>query len=136
MRYEADSGPILPELQWHVRIDLTGDGVVLTRNGRSSDSEVNAGTWATPIDAAALAGLMSALQALACAALRRNEPADRPDGGGSESYTIVFEDGTTCHLQYDPGVTYDGGDSVVRPVRSFIDGLVLPSDAAPTYHLE
>jgi hypothetical protein len=128
--YTADSGPILPELQWHERITITGDGVTLARNGKVKDTQVNAGTWELAVDAQAVAALFAQLETVDCAAVKRVEPDDPPDGGGAESYEIVYASGATCTLAYDPGVTYTGGESIVAPVRAFVRAQALPPEAA------
>ncbi len=55
------------------------------------------------------------------------------DGGGVESYAVVYARGKTCALLYDPGTTYTGGAAIVELVSTFIQGLVFPPAAASRY---
>jgi hypothetical protein len=126
----SDSGPILPELQWHERIIITADGATLSRNGRVSDTAVNAGTWEIAVDAEATRALFAQLAAVDCTAIRRVEPDDPPDGGGAVRYEIGRASGARCILAYDPGVTYTGGDRIATPVQAFVRDLALPEAAA------
>lgn len=128
--YALSSGPILPELQFHEELVITRSTVTLSRNGRAAGSMINAGTWAVPADGVKLAALFRQLETVNCAKLRRIEPADPPDGGHSEGYTLLYSNGKTCALLYDPGVTYSGGELVVKPVQAFIQGLSLPAGVA------
>ncbi len=125
--YTADSGPVLPELQWHEERVITRTAVTLTRNGRVAATQINAGAWAVPVDAAAL---LDELAAVDCASLTRVEPADPPDGGGTVSYTLVFADGDPCVLTFDPGVTYTGSEAITAPVQALLQTLPWPPEAA------
>jgi hypothetical protein len=98
-----------------------------------SDTAVNAGTWETAVDAEATRALFAQLAAVDCTAIRRVEPDDPPDGGGAESFEIVYANGKKCVLTYDPGVTYTDGALIVAPIRAFVRGLALPAGAAPRY---
>jgi hypothetical protein len=129
----SDSGTILPELQWHEQIVITKDKVTLIRKGRTADTQVNAGTWEFAVDAQKAAALFAQLKAVDCARIKRIEPDDVPDGGGAESYTVVYGGKKQCSLVYDPGVTYTGGELIVKPVKAFMQGLTLPADAASRY---
>jgi hypothetical protein len=68
-----------------------------------------------------------------CATVKRVEPDDQPDGGGTESYTIAYARGKECSLVYDPGTTYTNGELLVQPIVLFIQSLALPFDAADRY---
>jgi len=125
--YAANSGPVLPDLQWHEEIIIARDGVTLNRNGRVDNSQINAGSWTLPADTGALLGDLAAVN---CADLKRVEPADPPDGGGTISYELIFTDGSRCVLTYDPGVTYTGGEAVTEPVQAFLRTLSWPAEAA------
>jgi hypothetical protein len=62
--YTIDSGTILPELQWHEAITITEEGVILTRNGKSDDSQVNAGSWQIVADEQGVKALFDQLEGL------------------------------------------------------------------------
>lgn len=130
VRYTADSGPVLPELQWHEEITISATGVNLVRNGRTPDTRVNVGTWVIAIGADEISTLFRQLQVVECDRLQRVEPDDSPDGGGTVTYEIMYTDGKTCELVYDPGVTYTHGEQVSEPVRAFIQGLTIPLEAS------
>ena len=133
--YTSDAGTILPELQWHEQIVITKSEVSLTRNGRVADTQINAGSWEIPVDAEKITALLEQLAQVDCATIKRVEPDDVPDGGGTESYTIAYALGKECSLVYDPGTTYTNGELVVKPIQAFTRSLVLPADAAPRYAL-
>jgi hypothetical protein len=127
--YTSTAGPILPELQWHEEIVIMPEKVVLSRNGRVEESEVNAGSWEVAVDAEAVATLFEQLSAVDCATIKRVEPDDPPDGGHSESYRITYASGIPCSLDYDPGATYTNGELIVEPIRVFLANLDLPASA-------
>ena len=108
--YTSDAGTILPELQWHEQIVITKNKVSLARNGRTADTQINAGSWEIPVDAQKIAALFEQLATVDCATINRVEPDDVPDGGGTESYTIAYARGKECSLVYDPGTTYTNGE--------------------------
>jgi len=128
--FSADSGPILPELQWHETTTITIGKVVLVRNGKSDDSQVNAGTWEIPADSQQVELLFDQVGQADCREIRRVEPDDLPDGGGTIRYTVTYETGKPCSLELDPGITYTHSERITAPVDSFIRGLTLPPDAA------
>ncbi len=127
--YTSDAGAILPELQWHEQVTITRQAITLTRNSRAAETQVNAGRWSLAADARAVDALFQQLAAVDCAKLARVEPADPPDGGHTERYTVVYGRGKRCELVYDPGTTYTGGEAVVAPVTAFLCGLALPAGA-------
>jgi hypothetical protein len=131
--YTSDSGTLLPERQWHEEIVIAADRASLARNGRTAETQVNAGAWEFAIDAKQAAALFEELEAVDCAAIRRVEPEDSPDGGDTESYRIVYMSGEECSLIYDPGTTYTGGEAIAGPVQAFIAWLALPTDAESRY---
>ncbi|MCU0522763.1 MAG: hypothetical protein MUF84_19005 [Anaerolineae bacterium] len=131
--YTSDSGTILPELQWHEQFDITREGVVLTRNGRTPDTEVNAGTWEITVEEDAVAALFAQLEGANPTRIKRVEPEDPPDGGGTEEYAVAYGRDKTLTMRLDPGVTYTGGDSIVAPVQAFLRDLTLPPEAATRY---
>jgi len=128
--YTSDSGSILPELQWHEEFVITADRVTLIRNGRTADTQVNAGTWEIDVSADAVTALFSDLEETRPSRIRRVEPEDAPDGGGTERYTISYGRNRTLSLSYDPGVTYTGGEEIVDRVQAFLKELALPAEAA------
>lgn len=127
--YTTDAGTILPELQWHEEIVIETGRVSLRRNGRTSDSRVNSGSWTIPLPAETVSDFLTQLSGIDCASFRRQEPQEAPDGGGRESITIVYDDGNRCAMLLDPGVTYSGAQSLVAAVRTFIARLPLPAEA-------
>lgn len=129
IRYLKSSGSILPELQWVEEYLLSAENATLSRKGRIENSQVNAGSWNLIPDRLVLKELFDALQKMGCAKLNRIDPADPPDGGGSEEFTIVYETGDTCIMRYDPGVTYENGDEYAALIRSFISTIDLPGNA-------
>jgi hypothetical protein len=135
IRYTSSAGAILPELQWHEEIVITRGGVSLKRNGRAPDSEVNEGTWDIAVDAQQVSALLEQLQAVDCSTIERVEPEDAPDGGGEESYTIVYASGIKCTLWYNAGVTYTNGERIVEPVQTFLQSLAYPVEAKSRYNL-
>lgn len=128
--YTSAAGTILPELQWSEEFAITPGQVTLTRSGRTADTQVNAGSWDIAVAQQAAADLFAALGGVNCAALRRVEPQDAPDGGGTESYTLGYAGGRECVLQFDPGVTYPGSEEITAPVQAFLLQLKLPAEAA------
>jgi hypothetical protein len=129
----SDAGSILPELQWHEEITITQDGGRLVRHGRTADTAIHEGSWAFPVDASRVAALFAQLEAVDCSTIERIEPDDPPDGGHTESYTIIYGRDKTFHLGYDPGVTYTDGALLVEPIEAFIKTLELPVDAVSRY---
>lgn len=134
--YAIDSGTILPELQWHEQFVITRNQVTLSRNGRVPGSEVNAGTWTFPADGSQVKALFRQLEGVNGSRIKRVEPDDPPEGGYTESYTILYSNGKTHSLWYDPGTTYAGGEIIVKPVKAFIQGLVLPATATSRHKAE
>lgn len=132
--YTSDSGTILPELQWHEQIIITKNKVSLTRNGRAADTKVNTGVWEFVVDEPKVTALFAQLTAVNRAAIKRVEPDDPPDGGGTESYTIIYAGDQEFSLVYDPGTTYTNGGLIVEPVEAFIQSLTLPAEAASRYN--
>jgi hypothetical protein len=131
--YASDAGTILPELQWHDQIIITKSKVSLTRNGRVANTKINAGTWEFASDEQKVTAFFEQLEAIDCSTIKRLEPADPPDGGGTESYTIVYASGKKFSLVYDPGTTYTNDKLLVKPIDRFIQSLSLPAEAASRY---
>jgi len=118
--YEADSGSVLPEQQWHVRYDIDRTAVTLTRNGRSPSSVILSGSWKLAADTAAIEDFFRRIEAVDIAAMRRVEPADIPDGGGAQTIALVFASGKRVEFDYPPGVFYANGEELIATVRTFI----------------
>ena len=131
--YASDAGTILPELQWHEQIIITKSKVSLTRNGRVANTKINAGTWEFASDEQKVTAFFEQLEAIDCSTIKRLEPDDPPDGGGTESYTIVYARGKEFSLVYDPGTTYTNDELLVKPIEMFIQSLSLPAEAASRY---
>jgi hypothetical protein len=128
--YTSQSGSILPGLQWYEQIVITRNGAVLTRNGRTPDSQVNGGQWEIALPTERLEAFFTQLAAIDTSHIRRIEPDDPPDGGDTESFTIVYANGQRLELRFDPGVTYSGGGEAIASLgREFIRNLDLPVDA-------
>ncbi len=131
VRYTIDSGPLPPEYQFHEEWVVTRDTATLTRSGKAANTQVNVGTWEIALDEADTAGVLETLAGMDCAALRRVESPDAPDGAGIFSYTLFFTGGETCELYFDPGASYPGSEEMVQVVDAFIAGLVIPPEALP-----
>ncbi len=131
--YTSQAGSILPELQWTEEFIITPALVRLTRQGQVAETEVNVGSWEFAVDEAQAAALFAQLEAVDCATMTRIEPDDPPDGGNTESYTLVYANGQECTLWYDPGTTYEQGELLVTPIMQFIQNLRLPAEAANRY---
>lgn len=131
--YTSESGTILPELQWYEEITITKDTILLTRNGKTPDTQVNAGDWQFPADAQQVTALFEQLELIPCSRVVRIEPEEIPDGGGRESYTITYGKGKTCSLYLDPGVSYTNDEWIIIPTQAFIKNMAYPEDAASRY---
>ncbi len=129
--YTSTSGPILPEWQQHEEISITREKVVLTRSGRADHTQVNVGSWEVVAQRESVEALFAQLSQVDCSRLKRIEPDDPPDGGGSESFTLIGADGKQCSLLMDPGVTYTGGEQVTAPVKAFIHSFNFPPGSVP-----
>lgn len=129
----TESGSILPERQWHEEIMISKDGVTLLRNGKILASKVNAGTWNGIVEEKSLQDLFRALNSVDCTKIKRIEPADPPDGGGTDSYILRYEDETTCSLYFDPGTSYENGDQLVNPIHNFLQVVTFPPEALNRY---
>ncbi len=82
------------------------------------------------VGADAVTALFADLEETRPSRIRRVEPEDAPDGGGTERYTISYGRNRTLSLSYDPGVTYTGGEEIVDRVQAFLKELALPAKAA------
>lgn len=133
--YVAESGTILPELQWHEEYLITPSGIIFIRSGNAEGTEVNTGQWPIVSDETKLASLFDTLNMVDYAAITRIEPADIPDGGGTESYTIAFSDEKEYSFYFTPGVEYQNGEWIVDPIQVFIKGLDMPTNAENRYRL-
>jgi hypothetical protein len=90
---------------------------------------VNTGSWDLTTDKQLLQELFDVLQEMDCAKIQRIDPVDPPDGGSSEEFTVVYENGKPCSMRYDPGVSYENGDEYAALIRNFFSGIELPDNA-------
>lgn len=125
IEYTISSGAILPELQADETFLITPAGVTFTRTGRTTDTQVEQGTWEYYVEPELISQLFQDLQPFDCGRAARVEPEDPPDGGFSEIYTFHYSDGSSCSLFYDPGVTYSNADQAVRDVLGFVGPLMM-----------
>lgn len=133
--YAVDSGPILPELQWHEQYTITSGQVVFTRSGKIEQTLANAGSWTLDVKPQQIDSLFKQLAALDTSSMQRVEPEDAPDGGITASYVITYASGKTFSLLLDPGVSYTHGETLADPILQFIQGLSIPVDAASRQQL-
>lgn len=119
-----DSGPVIP--QESEQYDISRAGVRFRRAGETA-STINAGEWEIEPDAAALTLLFERLGAVDCTAIRQILPTEVPDGGGSASYEVRYDDGSTCDVWYREGITYTGAEPLVEAVEEFLATLALPT---------
>jgi uncharacterized protein YceK len=131
--YTSESGTILPELQWYEQIVITGSKVTLTRNGKAADTEVNAGTWEFAVDEQKVTALFEQLEIIDCSSIREVKPDEPTEGGGTETYSIVYAGDKTFSLRYGQGTTYTDGVLIAEPIDAFIESLTLPAEAANRY---
>jgi hypothetical protein len=131
--YTSESGTILPELQWYEEIVITRDKVTLARNGKAGDTEVNAGTWEFAVDEQKVTAFFEQLEAIDCSSIKEVEPDEPTDGGGTETYSIVYAGDKTFYLWYGQGTTYTDGMLIVKPIDAFIESLALPAAATNPY---
>ena len=134
--YTSDSGTILPELQWHEEYVIDQDSVTFKRSGRTENTTVNAGEWEIKVDSEDLIGLFDQLEILKYEEIKKIEPQDIPDGGGSESVQIVFSNGKSFRMDLTPGVTYSNGNLIMDPIQSFIAQLEFPVEAFPQQKIQ
>ena len=87
---ESESGTIPPEMQSVETVRITRDGVTLTRRGKTDDTDVKEGTWVFDIDPRRVTALFDQLETIDCSAIKRIEPAEPTEGGGTIAYDIVY----------------------------------------------
>ena len=131
--YTSNAGTISPELQWYEEIIITNNNVTLTRQGRTTDTEINEGSWEFVVDEQNVAALFAQLESVDVTSIKRIEPEDPVDGGDAVSYTIVYANSKTFSLAYVPGTTYTDGMLIVNPIEIFIQSLNLPIEAISRY---
>ncbi len=136
VRYTLDAGTLPPELRWHEEYMISDEGVVFSRSAFQEETQVNTGSWMVEIEAGAVDALLDQLNEADLKGIERVEPADAPDGGGSESILLLDASGRSFSLDFINGVTYTGAEGVVEPVREFIHNLVLPEEAVVQYNLD
>jgi len=61
------------------------------------------------------------------------EPDQPTEGGGTETYSMVYAGDKTFCLRYGQGTTYTDGVLIVKPIEAFIESLTLPVGAANRY---
>jgi hypothetical protein len=120
------SGPVNP--QWSEHYDISGTTVQFRRAGEPN-SPINAGVWEIEPAAAAVALLFERLGQADCSQIREILPEEAPDDGGSASYEVRYDDGSTCAVWYRDGITYAGAEPVVDAVEEFLASLALPAGA-------
>lgn len=135
VRYTRDTGTLLPELRWHEEYSISVDGVVFTRSAFQEETQVNVGSWQVEIDAETVEALLDKLNEVDLKGIERIEPAEVPEGGGSESILLLDAKGRSFSLDYVNGVTYTGAEGVLAMVREFVNNLVLPAEAVDQYKL-
>ncbi len=133
VRYSLDSGPLLPERQWHEEITITQNAVVIKRNGKIAETKVNAGSWDVPVDAVRATEFLRELGLFDWSSLKRIESVDAPEGAGIISYEFVFSNGKSQSLYYDPGTTYQNDTWLRKLVDDFILQLEIPFAAKSRY---
>jgi len=131
--YTSESGTILPELQWYERIVITRNKVTLARNGKETNTEVNAGTWEFAVDEQKVTAFFEQLEAIDCSSIKKVEPDQPTVGGGTETYSIVYAGDKTFYLRYGQGTTYTDGMLIAKPIDRFIESLTFPDGAANRY---
>ena len=131
--YTSESGTILPELQWYEQIVITRNKVTLTRNGKTTNTEINTGTWEFAVDEQKVTAFFEQLEAIDCSPIKEVKPDEPTEGGGTETYSIVYASDKTFYLKYGQGTTYTDGMLIVKPIDAFIESLMLPAGAANRY---
>lgn len=123
--HEKTSGPVA--VPWSEQYTISRTGIEFRRTG-DPGSGVNAGTWVL----AEFPGgpeLFERLGSVDCAGIKEILPEDVPDGGGTTSYLVGYEDGTKCSVWFREGITYFGAEELVEAIDAFIQVLTLPSGA-------
>lgn len=123
IRYSLDSGAVLPDHQAHAEYLITPDEITLTRRGFTTGTQVNEGMWRYPVDKKVAQELFSLAAEKRCADYERQESADPPDGAGTETITLIYKDGESCSLYFDPGTTYKGAEVLLERIRALIQTL-------------
>lgn len=136
IEFSSDSGSILPELQWHEEYIIRRDSVTFVRYGKIESSKVNSGSWEIESDQLMIDELFDRLAKVNTRSIKYIEPTDSPDGGGSQSYTITYANGSAFCLSFDQGAEYSNAGLITEPVETFIEGLTLPLDASSKILME
>ena len=131
--YTSQSGTILPEEQWYEQIVITRNKVTLARNGQAANTKINAGTWEFAVDEQKVTAFFEQLEAINCSSIKKVEPDQTTEGGGTETYSIVYAGDKTFCLRYGQGTIYTDGMLIVKPIDAFIESLTLPAGAANRY---
>ena len=121
--YESESGTIPPEMQAVETVRITPEGATLTRRGKTDDTDVDEGTWVFDVDPQRVTALFEQLETIDCSTIKRLEPPEPTEGGGTRSYNIVYAGRKTFILTYGQGTTYTNGWLITQPIDAFIRGL-------------
>ncbi len=123
---EKTSGPVA--VPWSEQYTISRTGIEFQRTG-DPGSGVNAGTWVLA-EFPAVTELFERLGSVDCAGIKVILPEDGPDGGGTTSYLVEYEDGSTCSVWFREGITYAGAEELVEAIRGFVGSLTLPAGAS------
>jgi len=121
--YTLDPGAILPEHRAQVEYLIKSDGILLSIQGRSVDTQVIEGQWKYPVDEQVVRDLFDLAAEKRCSDYKRIESPIPPDGGGSETILLSYSNGETCSLYYDPGTTYTGAEDLIESIRQIVRSL-------------
>lgn len=121
--YTLDAGAILPEHKAHFEYLIMPDGILLSIQGRSVDTQVIEGQWKYPVDEQLVRDLFDLAAETRCSAYERIESEDTPDGGGTETIILTYSNGDTCPLYYDHGTTYTGAEVLIGTIRQIVRSL-------------
>jgi hypothetical protein len=128
--YTSRAGTILPEMQWYEEIVITPNQITLHRNGMTPDTMINEGDWTWTPDAAEVRAFFATLEAIDCSTIRRVER-EPQEGGGTETYTIVYAGGKTFQFAEGDEVTYADSWLLWKPIKEHIAQMDMPQEAGP-----
>ena len=128
--YTSRAGTILPEMQWYEEIVITPDQVTLHRNGMTSDTEINEGDWVWSPDVEDVRAFFQELEAVDCSTIRRVER-EPEEGGGTETYTIVYAGGKKFRFAEGDEDTYTDSWLLWKPIKEYIAQMDMPQEARP-----
>jgi len=128
--YTSRAGTILPEMQWYEEIVITPNQVTLHRNGMTPDTEINEGDWTWAPDAEDVRAFFQELEAIDCSTIRRVE-GEPEEGGGTETYTIVYAGAKEFWFAEGDEDTYANSWLLWRPIKEYIAQMDMPQEARP-----